>query len=372
MSSAVPHYTDLVYYAPSAPSAPPYEATELGDAVNYGTTKDDMEAQCPGPVHYEVLGRTATGQSQGSNSEMDSGMERTRSHWQVDRTDSFEQKYRQRCNEVYAEATSDELGERGYNLGNKLQDDSSTGNYVMPAEAVRDHVRAFGSAEEFFQHSQRTIQNRFIAKVYLILSLQLGFTFGWTLFTMYSGTGVGQWCIDNYNWAFWVSFAVEMVCLVALICCYQRHYPINVVLMTLFTIALSYMMGSLAASYQESGNGEVIVMAWGVATLLFVGLSLFTFVNPCRINFASWGTGLFALLWVLIVWGFFMAIFGTGELMYKIYCLLGCLVFMAYICYDTYLLIKVFGPGDEFMCAISLYLDVINLVLMLVGLAGRK
>jgi len=67
-----------------------------------------------------------------------------------------------------------------------------------------------------------------------------------------------------------------------------------------------------------------------------------------------------------------MAIFGTGELMYKIYCLLGCLVFMAYICYDTYLLIKVFGPGDEFMCAISLYLDVINLVLMLVGLAGRK
>merc|ERR1711865_726982 len=121
-------------------------------------------------------------------------------------------------------------------------------------------------------------------------------------------------------------------------------------------------MGFAAMGQMIQAQGEVVLMAWGLATGSFVGLTIFTAYNPFRIQFNSWGTMLFGGTWVLVLWSFAMYMFGTYGLAYKIYTLVGCVIFMGWICYDTNKIFTRFGPGDELMCAMKLYLDVINLV----------
>ena len=58
-----------------------------------------------------------------------------------------------------------------------------------------------------------------------------------------------------------------------------------------------------------------MLMAWGITSVLFVGLSVYTYANPCNHDFASWGTALFCVLSVSVIWGFFMMIFGTSFLL---------------------------------------------------------
>ena len=106
--------------------------------------------------------------------------------------------------------------------------------------------------------------------------------------------------------------------------------------------------------------------------LSFVGLSAYTYMNPCNHDFASWGTGLFVMLWGLIIGGIFISIFGTSQLSSKILCVVGILVFMAYICYDTWQMSERMQPGDECVAALELYLDIINLVTYIMSLLSKK
>ena len=65
---------------------------------------------------------------------------------------------------------------------------------------------------------------------------------------------------------------------------------------------------------------------------------------------------------MLVLWSFFIYMFGASEFLYKVMTLVGCVVFLGWVCYDTNNMFKRFGPGDEMTCAIKLYLDMINLV----------
>ena len=58
--------------------------------------------------------------------------------------------------------------------------------------------------------------------------------------------------------------------------------------------------------------------------------------------------------------------FGMGGQM--IFSLVGALIFIGYILYDTSNLIHVHGPDDYIIATVSLYLDIINLFLYLLQL----
>jgi len=139
-----------------------------------------------------------------------------------------------------------------------------------------------------------------------------------------------------------------------------------------FTVWISITMGAVATQFHTGGQGDIVIMAWGSGMGIFGGLSVYTYVNPFKHEFASWGTGLFCALWGMILWGIFICIFGTGFIAYKVYCLFGIFLFMGYICYDTHRLLEVYGPGDEYIAAVELYLDVINLILYIMSFFGDR
>ena len=57
-------------------------------------------------------------------------------------------------------------------------------------------------------------------------------------------------------------------------------------------------VGAVAMGQMVAGQGNLVLMAWGLAAGSFVGLTLFTAINPLQIQFASWGTALFSATWV--------------------------------------------------------------------------
>ena len=58
-------------------------------------------------------------------------------------------------------------------------------------------------------------------------------------------------------------------------------------------------------------------MAVGITASIFLGLTAFTFQS--RWDFSYLGAGLGTTLWILIIWGICMSIFGGGELMRYLY-----------------------------------------------------
>mmetsp|Transcript_41065 Transcript_41065/g.95953 ORF Transcript_41065/g.95953 Transcript_41065/m.95953 type:complete len:105 (+) Transcript_41065:547-861(+) len=99
----------------------------------------------------------------------------------------------------------------------------------------------------------------------------------------------------------------------------------------------------------------------------FIALTLFTMQS--KIDWSFLGSGLYAALWVLIIWGFMAWLLGfrTGFL----FALFGSLVFCGYIIYDTNNICKKFTPDEYIIGTISLYLDVINLFLCILAMGRR-
>jgi FtsH-binding integral membrane protein len=80
--------------------------------------------------------------------------------------------------------------------------------------------------------------------------------------------------------------------------------------------------------------------------------------------------GLFAALWVLLIWGFVISIFGYKQSF--LYSLFGAFVFALYILFDTSLIMQRLSYDEYVLGAISLYLDILNLFIFLLDLLGRR
>jgi len=91
-------------------------------------------------------------------------------------------------------------------------------------------------------------------------------------------------------------------------------------------------------------------------------------MNSCLQDFSWLGGGLFAALFVLLFWSLLNSIMGFGMGGRMIFSLVGALIFIGYILYDTSNLIHVHGPDDYIIATVSLYLDIINLFLYLLQL----
>jgi len=60
--------------------------------------------------------------------------------------------------------------------------------------------------------------------------------------------------------------------------------------------------------YTEAGMGDIVLQALFITMAVFVGLTIFTVQS--KIDFSFLGAGLGVCLWILIVWGFVISIFG--------------------------------------------------------------
>ena len=155
---------------------------------------------------------------------------------------------------------------------------------------------------------------------------------------------------------YWTTFALTFALLIALLC-FKDRYPINYILLSAWTITMAFTVASacvvvLCDPMVQQGNAALlplsnanakdgswqlykgtifcvvgtesfnsgtnsVLMALGITAGLFLGLTTFTFQS--RWDFSYLGAGLGAALWILIIWGICISIFGGGGLARYLY-----------------------------------------------------
>jgi len=280
--------------------------------------------------------------------------------------------------------------------------------------------RGNSGGEEYFSEGDtvlsvsKKIRMGFLRKVYGILCVQLTLTALVCAFAMKATSPIkvegfnvlsfGSFIAGSGAFAV-ITFVVSFIVLISLFC--VRHsYPLNTILLGIWTVAmalsvatactmavcdplvvtpsgvmpLSISKGAISIAggaitcatnteYAVAG-GNAVIMAAGIAASIFLALTAYTLQS--RIDFSFLGAGLFATLWVLVIWGIIMACFGTASpAMQYWYAMIGAIVFGLYIVYDTWLISAKMGPDDYIAASISLYLDIINLFLMILQLLRR-
>ena len=205
------------------------------------------------------------------------------------------------------------------------------------------------------QHSHQ-IKLAFIRKVYGLLCTQLLFT----------GFFCGATVIYPSSFV-WVSnptlFILSIILSIPLICithAYKHKYPVNMILLTLFTCLETILISNITLKYSENGMGEIVGIAFLVTGILFWLLSFYTLVSKQDFNFL--GGFLFISLGTIFVISI-IQLFVHIQILNVLITILGIICFSGYILYDTSQIIHHLGPDDYIEATLMLYLDVINLFL---------
>merc|ERR1712012_514356 len=125
-----------------------------------------------------------------------------------------------------------------------------------------------------------SVRRGFIKKVYAIISVQLLLTFGCVV-AFNQSYAIKDMFMHGHqpSTIYWVAFGVSAVAslsiIIAMACVrtLRVSFPINFILLALFTAAESVIVGQAAMMY----NGEVLIIAMAATALLVIALTLFAF-----------------------------------------------------------------------------------------------
>lgn len=117
----------------------------------------------------------------------------------------------------------------------------------------------------------------------------------------------------------------------------KDSYPLNMQLLTVFTVAESLLVGSVCANYAQSGLSYLVLEALVITLAIFSGITLYAFVS--KKDFSFMGGALFAALMALIGCSFINLLLGvTGNKSPALAFLIswgGSVLFSLYILYDS-------------------------------------
>lgn len=227
------------------------------------------------------------------------------------------------------------------------------------------------------------VRQRFMAKVYSILSTQLllslgfiGAVYRFPRFQEFLITHVGLWVfamVFTLVSCIWVSLAPskedynenEQVPWYALSTKGQRG------LLFAFTVCESYCLAG-AVMFEAQ---DAVASALLVTTIVVFGISLMAFSGRFQMSEGTMGSlyGWLGMgLWILIGICVTSLLFGgMGSNMNVLTGWLGAIVFSVYLFVDTQLIFRKVRLGEEVKCAMMLYLDIVNLFLSLLRIMSR-
>ncbi|GBG85171.1 hypothetical protein CBR_g39736 [Chara braunii] len=146
---------------------------------------------------------------------------------------------------------------------------------------------------------------------------------------------------------------------------YHRSHPTNLILLGIWTLTFSVTIGSVCAFLP----GLIVLEAVLLTAAVFVSLTAYTFwAGRKGYDFSYLGPMLFAGLTVLVIWGVVQLFIVPGATGRFIYALVGSLLFSLYIIYDTDNLIHQYSIDDYIWASVALYLDVVNLFVLVLDM----
>ena len=197
----------------------------------------------------------------------------------------------------------------------------------------------------FHKKVLQSLFSSFCLQVYSIISVQLLVTFG-TVALFNQSAGVQGLFFKDYgkydqepNIAFWAVFAVSaiagFVIILAMACVktLRVSVPINFILLAVFTIAESLLVGLACMLYE----GEVVLIAAAATAGIVIALTAFSFQT--RIDFTILRGLMVCVLFVFILFGLLISIFaatgGNIRIVNLVYAAIGVLIFSVYLVIDT-------------------------------------
>uniref|UniRef100_A0A3Q2GRC9 Zgc:110410 n=1 Tax=Cyprinodon variegatus TaxID=28743 RepID=A0A3Q2GRC9_CYPVA len=232
---------------------------------------------------------------------------------------------------------------------------ASYGNMVPPQEPPPYGGNQYYSQDPpvYSQESEENpfsvagIRRGFILKVYLTLMIQLLCT-------------VGIICTFIY-------WSVVLVLIVVLACCdnIRRRVPLNFIALGTFISNMQLLFDISVCSYF---NAEAVMWAVGATAFVTFGISLFAMQSKWDFTPKAGCMWMFAcsLLSFLM-----MCAIIRSQYLYIFYAYLGTVLFSFYLLLDTQLILGgkhrkyEISPEEYIYAALSLYLDIVNLFLLL-------
>lgn len=167
---------------------------------------------------------------------------------------------------------------------------------------------------------------KFVRKVYSILACQLSLTSAF-IFLVQTSDSTKNFVTRSPGLAIGCC-VMSIVLMCAIVCCFGRTAPTNYILLLLFTLCETYMVGGLTAKY----NPQIVMLAGLSTALVVIALTVYAMRTNVPIEvFAamSWVVCL-AMLPIAII-GIFMKL----PILHTIYCVLGVLLYSLYLIIDT-------------------------------------
>ncbi|XP_077176773.1 protein lifeguard 3-like [Paroedura picta] len=258
------------------------------------------------------------------------------------------------------------------------------GGYPQPVPPLEtlpvncsDRSGSSGSGEDGFFNStgwdNKKVRHAFIRKVYSIISLQLLVTVGIiAIFTFV--TPLSTFVRRNIA-VYYASYAVFLVTYLVLACCEgpRRRFPWNIILLSVFTLAMGFMTGTITSMYDT----KAVLLAMVITAIVTIAVTIFCFQT--KVDFTSC-TGLFCVLGIVVmVTGIVTAIvlsFQYISWLYMLYASIGAIVFTLFLAFDTQLVLgnrrHTISPEDYVYGALEIYLDVVRIFLFLLQITGRR
>ncbi|XP_031489526.1 protein LIFEGUARD 3-like [Nymphaea colorata] len=209
----------------------------------------------------------------------------------------------------------------------------------------------------------------FIRKIYAILTVQLLLTVAVCAVVValhptadfLVSTNLGRFL---FNASLVMPFAILIPMYI-----FRQMHPVNFVFLGLYTLSISFLVGFACALT----NGRAVLEAASVTVVLFLSLTLYTYWAARRgHDFQFLRPFLFSSLTTLIFFGFLQLFFPFSGIASMIYSIIGIIIFSGYVIYDTDDLIKRYSYDEYIWASCRLYLDIINLFLLLLRLFGSN
>jgi len=221
---------------------------------------------------------------------------------------------------------------------------------MQTAHEIRDVIPAAAAPLEE--------RKAFLKKVYGLLAISVFLAAGASWTTM-NNQAFLMVVASNYFLFIILEFAVIFFAMWA-----RKRETMGMVALFSFTILTGVTTAPVLLRY----SGSTVTNAAFLTGIIFVGLSFYTIVS--KRDFSFMGGMLTTGLIILIIGGLLnMFIFKSSGISF-LYSAAGVFLFSGFIIYDTFNILRRY-PTDEYIsAALSLYLDILNIFMMLLHLLG--
>lgn len=178
---------------------------------------------------------------------------------------------------------------------------------------------------------------------------------------------------------FFVVIVAEIVALV-ITWFVRKKDPINKIMLAVYSFISGLALGPLlsiaaiVALGQGAAAGTLILQAFLITAIVFIGLTVYVFVS--KKDFSFMGSALFLLLLIGIGIGLMSLFFPYGRGMTLVYSGFMALLFAGFMLYDTSMIMKRYRTDEFIAGAINLQLDFViffmHILRILIILAGSR